>query len=377
MENINRALQKEIEKKLFHGKVIILYGPRQVGKTTLVKEILHLHKTASAYFSCDEPDVRAALTNKTSTELQAFFGHKRFVVLDEAQRVRNIGLTLKLLVEHAPDIQVIATGSSSFELSNRIIEPLTGRSYEFYLYPFSVEELRAEYGELEMQRALERRIIFGMYPEVVLQQGAEGEETIRRIAQSYVYKDILIFQHIRHSEALEKLLQALALHIGNEVSYTELSQLIGIDKNTVSQYIQILEKAFIIFRLPPFSRNIRNELKKLRKVYFFDTGIRNSLINNFNRLDLRNDTGALWENFVISERIKWMQQHHVHRNMYFWRTHAQQEIDLIEEEGGRLFGFEMKWKQQPYQAPKVFLEHYPGTEIQLIHRENLFSFLHQ
>lgn len=375
MATISRNIGKQITQKLFKGKTIIIYGARQVGKTTLVKQILKSHPEKSLYLNCDEPDIREALKDQTSSALKAFLGDKKLVVIDEAQRVKNIGITLKLLNDNFPEMQIIATGSSSFELSNQIIEPLTGRIYEFHLYPFSLHELKAFLNDIDIQRTLERRLIYGMYPEVVIKEGEESQEIIKMISESYLYKDILVFQNIKNSEALERLLQALALHLGNEVSYNELSQLIGIDKNTVDHYIQILEKAFIIFRLPPFSRNIRNELKNLRKIYFYDNGIRNALINNFNSLNLRNDIGALWENFMISERIKWNQNKNKNCNIYFWRTHNGQEIDYIEESEGKIHAFEFKWKKQKYKVPNKFSIFYPNTTVSLIHQGNFNDFL--
>lgn len=372
MTIIKRKIQEAIEKSLFKGKVVVIYGARQVGKTTLVKEIQKKYTNDSVYLDCDEPDIRAAFSNRTSTEIKSFLGDKKLAILDEAQRVKDIGLTLKLIVDSFPEVQVVATGSSSFDLSNQIVEPLTGRKYEFYLYPFSLNELTAVYSVLEINRLLEQRIVFGMYPEITF-SGKESEDKLKSISRSYLYKDILQFQNIKHAEAIEKLLQALALQIGNEVSYNELAQTAGIDKNTVASYIQILEKAFIIFRLRPFSRNLRNELKKMRKIYFFDTGIRNALINNFNPLNLRSDTGALWENFAISERIKHNRNNGAEKNIYFWRTREGKEIDYLEEAGGKISGFEIKWLEEKYRAPKLFSEAYPGSEIHLVNRKNYWD----
>ena len=369
MTIIKRKIQETIEKSLFKGKVVVIYGARQVGKTTLVKEIRKKYPDNSAYLDCDEPDIRAAFSNRTSTEIKSFLGDKKMAILDEAQRIKDIGLTLKLMVDSFPEIQIIATGSSSFDLSNQMIEPLTGRKYEFYLYPFSLEELTAVYSAPEINRLLEERIVFGMYPEITF-SGKESEDKLKSISRSYLYKDILQFQNIKNAEAIEKLLQALALQIGNEVSYNELAQTAGIDKNTVASYVQILEKAFIIFRLRPFSRNLRNELKKLRKIYFFDTGIRNALINNFNTLNLRQDTGVLWENFIISERIKHNRNNNSEKNIYFWRTREGKEIDYLEEAGGKIRGFEIKWLEEKFKAPKLFLETYPNSEIGLLNRKN-------
>ncbi|MDD4271984.1 MAG: ATP-binding protein [Patescibacteria group bacterium] len=371
---VKRTIQAKIEKDLFKGKIAIIYGARQVGKTTLAKEIQKKYPNDSLYLNCDEPDIRDALTNKTSTELKSFLGNKKLIIIDEAQRVENIGLTLKLLADNFSEMQILATGSSSFDLSNKIAEPLTGRKNEYYLFPFSLEELKSIYSTMEIDRILERRIVFGMYPEIV-QGGDKPEQNLKSLALSYTYKDILQYQYIKNPEILEKLLRALALQIGNEVSYNELSEMVGIDKNTVAGYIQLLEKAFIIFRLGPFSRNLRNELKKLRKIYFYDTGIRNALINNLNPLELRQDVGALWENFIISERIKYNQNNFLDKNIYFWRTTQGQEIDYIEDGGGKVAGFEMKWQKDKFKKPKVFLEAYAGSDVELINKNSYKKFI--
>ena len=371
---IKRSIQDTIENELFKGKIAIIYGARQVGKTTMVKEIQKKYAENSSYFNCDEPDIREALTNKTSTEIKAFIGRKRLVIIDEAQRVENIGLTLKLIADNFKDIQIIATGSSSFDLSNKIAEPLTGRKNEYYLYPFSLEELRGVYSVLEMHRLLERRMIYGMYPEIT-RDGEDSEKKLKSLAFSYAYKDVLQYQHIKNPEVLEKLLKALALQIGCEVSYNELAGLVGVSKQTVENYVQLLEKAFIIFRLGPFSRNLRNELKKLRKIYFYDTGIRNALINNFNPFDLRTDVGNLWENFMISERIKYNNSRGLDANMYFWRTTQKQEIDYVEEKGNVLSAFEFKWKKDSFKKPKIFLDAYPGSAIELVNKGSYKKFI--
>jgi len=374
-ENIPRDIEKQIKKRLCKGKIIVLYGARQVGKTTLVKEISKNLKNV-LFLNCDEIDIRKKLTYKTSTELKSIAGNNKFIIIDEAQRVTDIGITLKLLVDNFPEIQVIATGSSSFELANKVAEPLTGRKYLFQLFPFSLNELSHEYSEMELKRTLHDRIVFGMYPDVVKSGHGQNIEILKELANSYLYKDILIFQNIKNPEIIEKLLQLLALQIGSEVSYTELASELNIDKNTVASYIQILEKAFIIFRLKPFSRKLRNELKKMRKIYFYDTGIRNALINNFNPLELRNDKGALWENFVISERVKYNAANRKYCNTYFWRTHTQQEIDYIEEYDGILHAYEFKFsnKKRNLKIPKKFMETYPDSVCQFVTTENLFEF---
>ncbi len=374
MKIIKRTIQENIENKMFKGKVIVIYGARQVGKTTLIKEIQKKHNNDSIYFNCDEPDIRENFTNKTSTELKLFIGNKKIVFLDEAQRVMNIGLTLKLLVDNFPKIQIVATGSSSFDLSNKIVEPLTGRKYEFYLYSFSIQELKQIYSDLEIKRLLEKRIIAGMYPEIV-QKGEEAEVLLKNITRDYLYKDVLEYQGIKNPDILERLLQSLALQIGNEVSYNELAAIVQADKKTVASYIQILEKAFVIFRLKPYSKNLRKEIGKLRKIYFFDTGVRNALINNFNPFNLRSDIGALWENFLISERLKRNNNRELSKNIYFWRTYEQQEIDYLEEEKGKLSAFEFKWNEKKLKKPKAFMETYPNSEIKLINKDNFEGFL--
>lgn len=370
-----RLLQKSIENSLYKKKIVIIYGARQVGKTTLVKDIQEKYSDTSLYLNADEPDIRVSLEEKTSTELFKLFGDKKFIIIDEAQRVKNIGLTLKLIIDNKPDLQVVATGSSSFELSNSISEPLTGRKFEFHLYPLSIQELEEKYNKLELNRILENILIYGMYPEVINLTINEAKKRIEEISKSYLFKDILQFQDIRNSDVLEKLLQALALQLGNEVSFNELANLLGIDKDTVSRYIQLLEKAFIIFTLKPYSRNLRKELGKLRKVYFYDLGIRNAVINNFNHLNLRTDIGALWENFLLSERIKYNNNASKIVNTYFWRTYDKKEIDYIEEKNGKLSAFEFKYSDDKYKNPTEFLETYKGSTFNLINRNNFIDFI--
>lgn len=368
-----RAIQGAVEAALFRGKVVVIYGARQVGKTTLVKEILTRYPERGLYLNCDEPDIRDALTHRTSTELRALMGRRTLVVIDEAQRVRDIGLALKLLVDNFADLQVIATGSSSFELSNTINEPLTGRKTEFWLFPLSVAELSEHETPLEASRLLERHLRYGMYPHVVTADNPV--ETVLEIATSYLYRDVLEYQSVKGPEFLRRLLQALALQIGNEVSYNELASLLQIDRTTVERYIALLEKAFIIFHLPPFSRNLRKELSKLRKVYFYDLGIRNALINNFNALELRPDTGALWENFFVAERLKYNHNRRRWVNTYFWRTYDGPELDYLEEADGYLTAFECKWTASRWRPPELFTTTYPQSETHLVNRANYLDFL--
>lgn len=374
MKIVKRAIYDAIMRSLFHGKIIVIYGARQVGKTTLVTQIMRELGDDSTYLNCDESDVREALTDKSSTELKAFIGSKKLVVIDEAQRVKNIGLTLKLIADNFPEMQIIATGSSSFELSGKIAEPLTGRKDEFYLYPLAVGEMLSIYSPLEVKRLVHQWMVFGMYPGVIFND-SDRERRVRELATSYSYKDVLAYQNIRNPELLEKLLQALALQIGSEVSYTELAQILGVNKVTVENYIRILEQAYIIFRIGPFSRNVRNELKKKRKIYFCDLGMRNALINNLNPVSLRADVGALWENFLVSERVKRNNNAGMAVNKYFWRTTNGRELDYIEDAGGTLSAYEFKWKKENFSIPKEFMLGYPESSVQLVHRENYFDFL--
>ncbi len=356
---------------------MVIYGARQVGKTTFVRKLLEPFSHEAIYLNADEPDVRAALSGKTSTELKAFLGNPKIVCIDEAQRITDVGLTLKLLVDNYPDMQIMATGSSSFELADRITEPLTGRHYEFLLHPLSYVELASVYAPQEQARLLPQRLIYGSYPEVVVGAPAPAE-TVSLLAKNYVFKDVLHLDRVRNIEALERLLRALALQIGSQVSYAELAGTLGIDRQTVERYVQVLEQAFIIFRVPSFAKNMRTELRKTRKIYFRDVGIRNALINNLNMPELRADMGALWENYIIAERLKLLDNTGLRRGSYFWRTHAQQEIDYLEEEGGNLYAFECKWSgggSATYVPPRAFSEAYPNAKVSLIHSQNYASFL--
>jgi uncharacterized protein len=372
---IARALQKNIEIDMFKGKAILLFGGRQTGKTTLINQLLKNRHPEVLFLNGDEPDVQTLLTNITSTALKNIAGGKKIIFIDEAQRIDNIGITIKLIVDTFPNIQVIASGSSSLELANRSNEPLTGRKFIHHLFPLSFNEMCNEHGVIEEQRNLEHRLIYGYYPEVVITEN-NPERILRLLADSFLYKDLLMFEEIKKPVLLSKILRALALQIGNEVSYTEIAQLTGSNKNTVEKYIDLLEKVFVIFSLPAFSRNIRNEIKKGRKVYFYDNGIRNAIIGNFNPLPSRTDVGPLWENFIINERKKVLSNNMISTHIYFWRTTQQQEIDYIEERNGTLHAFECKWNRtRPSKCPVTFSKAYsPGT-FDTITRENYVGFI--
>lgn len=372
---IKRQLEKIIRNKLNTGKVILVLGPRQTGKTTLLSEIVQ-SVGPFLMLNCDDFIVRSQLTDASVSSLTQIIGSNKLLFIDEAQRVKNIGLTLKLIADTFKDIQLLVSGSSALELADEINEPLTGRKWEYRLFPISFQEFYNQYGYLEVIQQLEHRIIFGMYPEVLTNRGNEIE-VLKLIADSYLYKDLLSYKGIRKPDVLQKLLVALALQLGNEVSYNELSNLLQIDKNTVVNYIDLLEKAFVVFRLQAFSRNLRNEISNSRKIYFYDNGIRNILINNLNALEYRNDTGALWENFLISERMKYNHYNFNYCNSYFWRTHQKQEIDYIEESGGQLYAFEFKWNEnKKVKVPSAFNETYKNHTFSLISRQNFIEFLH-
>jgi len=368
---IKRLLQDTIEKRMFAGKAIIVTGARQVGKSTLFRMILEGRNESTLQLNCDEPEVREMLTQANTQELNLLIGSNRIVVIDEAQRVENIGMTLKRITDNFPGIQLLVTGSSSFELQNKLNEPLTGRKFEYHLYPLSTGELLASQGLLSVKQSLENRLIFGSYPDV-LNHEEDSKELLHNLANSYLYKDLLNLEGIRRPALLHKLLTALALQVTSEVSYNELAQTVGTDNKTVEKYIDLMEKCYIIFKLNGFSRNLRTELKRAKKIYFYDNGIRNAILQNFAPLSLRQDAGALWENFIISERIKANHYNGRYANSYFWRTNQQQEIDYIEECDGQFSLFEMKWnaKRANTKFPSTFLSTYDVKESVIITPEN-------
>ena len=371
-----RDLQSVIQERCFQGKAIILLGARQVGKTTLLKKIIQEQHVEAVYLNCDEPQTVVALTNCNLKELQMIVGANKFVVIDEAQKVNNIGLTLKLIVDNMPDVQVIATGSSAFELRNCLNEPLTGRKYEYQMFPISSKEIYQSSGYLDLKGLLETRLIYGSYPDI-LNHANDARELLRMLTDSYLYKDILATDNLRKPDVLDKLLRALAFQVGSEVSYNELAQTVGTDSKTVERYIELLEKCYIIFRLHGLSRNLRNELKKAKKIYFYDNGVRNAVIQQFAPLELRNDAGALWENFFISERVKRNHYQLNYCNTYFWRTKSQSEIDYIEEQNGQMTVFEMKWnpKKANTSIPEAFLKAYDVKETVIITPDNYLDYL--
>ena len=373
-QEIKRDLAGQLQSLSSLKKIMVILGPRQVGKTTLLHQ-LTADQPDVLSFDCDNMDDRLALENRTKTELAALMGRASTIIIDEAQRVRNIGMTLKMLGDLHLDAQIYVTCSSSLQLADDINEPATGRLLEFNLYPFSLSELAAHTSEREEKRLLEFRMIYGTYPEIV-NHSEHARMLLQNIVNSYLYKDLLEYKGIKKPDVLRKLVTALALQIGNEVSYKELANLLGVDKETVENYIDLLEKCFVVFRMDSFSRNARNEIKKGKKIYFFDTGVRNAIINNFSPLEMRNDVGALWENLMMVERRKRHAYSGKFVQQYFWRTIKQQEIDLIEECDGQISAFEYKWKAgKVARLPLPFSEAYPNATFQTITPDNYQEFV--
>ena len=369
---IIRDLASNVVAKLHKGKVIVLIGPRQVGKTTLVNSILN--ESDYLFLDGDDNTVAETLSNANTENLKNIIGNYKYVFIDEVQRIPNIGLKLKIIVDQIKDVQVIVSGSSAFGINNETQEPLTGRKFEFQMFPISWSEFEKNVGYMKAQQQLELRLLYGMYPDVINSFGNEYE-ILKNLVSSYLYKDILALAGIRKSNVLEKILQALALQVGSEVSYNEIAQLVGVDKNTVNNYIDLLEKSFVIFRLNSFSKNLRNEIKSNKKIYFYDNGVRNMIIGNFNTFALRQDKGALWENFLVSERMKLLSYSQSVAKPYFWRTTTQQEIDYIETNADDVSAFEFKWANtKKAKLPKSFSESYQPSFL-VVNKDNFREFL--
>ncbi len=368
---IPRILFSVIRDRMFKGKAIVLIGPRQVGKTTLVK--LCINEADYLFIDGDDPEVRGLLTNAGKSVLERIIGQKKIIFIDEAQRIPNVGLLAKIIIDQISDVQVMISGSSALDINNATQESLTGRKFEFNLMPISWEEFEGDIGFLDAERQLEERLIFGMYPDVINNR-SDAALILKNLTESYLYKDVLSISGIRKPDLLGKLLKALALQMGSEVSYNELANLLEVDKATVARYIDLLEKTFIVFKLSSFSGNQRNEIKLNRKIYFYDNGIRNMIINNLNPLDERSDKGALWENFLIAERIKYQHYNLMNTQNYFWRNIQKQEIDFVELKDGTITAYEFKWKGKGKKLPSAFLKGYEA-QGHVIDRENFRRFV--
>lgn len=369
---IDRIIKPTLLDKFGKGKAIIVIGPRQVGKTTLINDIIK--DKQHLFLDGDDPTVRLLLQNVNTEQLKSIIGINRLVFIDEAQRIQNIGITLKILTDQFKNVQLLVSGSSAFEIKNLTNEPLTGRKWQYNLFPISWEELENHLGYLKAFQQLEQRLLFGMYPDVITNLGEEPE-ILKTLTDSYLYKDILSFHNLKKPEVLEKLVQALAFQVGQEVSYNELAQLLGIDKNTVSSYIDILVNSYVVFKLPSFSKNLRNEIKLNQKIYFYDNGVRNAIIGDFRPIHSRQDKGALWENFLISERLKFNAYYAKQSKPYFWRTISQQEIDYVEVIHNSVKAYEFKWNPKAkVSIPKTFETAY-NTKVTIINTTNFRDFL--
>ena len=359
------------------GKALIIFGASQVGKTTLIKH--YLNSFPQLQYKLDTGDnvtLQVQLAKGEIKFIRDYLEGYELIVIDEAQKIPNIGEVIKIIVDQFPAMRVIVTGSSSFELAGQIGEPLTGRKITLILYPIAQLELRRYFNPYQLHENLEQYLIYGSYPEIIEESTlAKKKIYLHELTNSYLLKDILTLDKIKNSKALLDLLRLLAFQIGNEVSHTELGQKLSIDAKTIARYLDLLEKSFVIYNLRGFSRNLRNEITKKSKYYFYDVGIRNAIIANFNPLELRDDVGRLWENFLIIERLKKQTYHQIYANNYFWRTWEQKEIDFIEEREGNLFGFEFKWGNQSVQPPKEWLKAYPGAKFQTINQENYLEFI--
>jgi predicted AAA+ superfamily ATPase len=374
MRYITRILEKMLLKNLNDNKAIILFGARQVGKSTLLKHILK-DKNNVIWLNGDQPQTQSFFSEISVQKMRTLIGNKKIAVIDEAQMIDNIGIKLKIFTDYLDGVKVIATGSSSFDLANKINEPLTGRKWEYQLLPLSFTEMAGSSSVLEEKEFLETRLIYGYYPEVALHPGEEKERLLE-LVNSYLYKDIFIWENLHKADKITKLLQALAFQVGSQVHYSEIAGLIGMDSKTVEKYIDLLEKAYIIYRVTSFGRNLRNELKTGKKIYFYDNGVRNALISAFNPLELRNDVGILWENFIMSEMLKKDMYGSKFAHRWFWRTKQKQEIDLIHEKDGKYSAYEIKWNERKkVSCPQTFKSAYPDIDFHVVNKDNFIEYI--
>lgn len=376
---IRRYYLDQITSMLQPGKVLALYGPRRAGKTTLLSDFLqNWHGGRYFYGTGEDRSVKEVLESSDVGLIRGAFSGYELVVIDEAQALAKVGAGLKLLVDSLPEVKVIASGSSSFQLASDLGEPLTGRRRTATLYPVSAMELAGDLGNMALRQRLDELLVYGSYPEILTTENLHDKaDALRELCDAYLFKDILAFERLRNADKIHRLLSLLVFQVGKEVSITELGTGLGLNRLTVERYLDLLEKTFVIFRVPGFSRNLRSEVTKTSRYYFRDNGIMNTVINNFNPLSLRNgnDVGALWENFIVSERMKKQEYQRMHSNNYFWRTYERQEIDLVEEHDGRLFGYEIKYNKPNTPTPPLWWENYPDAAFQVISRKNFTDFI--
>lgn len=376
---IPRLIESQIAAQLSQGnKVVVVYGARQVGKTTLAQKILNQSSRKVLKINADVLPMQEVLSSRDPNKIKGILAGYDILFIDEAQRIPDIGINLKIIHESFPEIKILVTGSSSLDLANRIKEPLTGRTWTHRLYPIAAKEWQ-EYKKLnafEVAQQFEPWLLYGQYPEVLLTENVQTKrQYLGELTSAYLYKDILALANIRYPEKLRQLLQLLSFQIGQLVSVNELANSLQVNRDTIAHYLDLLEKSFVIFRMRGFSRNLRKEITRMHKIYFYDLGIRNALIENFNALHLRPDKGQLWENFLMAERIKKLKYGQHFANQYFWRTHGGVKLDYVEEKDGRLDGFEFKWKAQVPRPPKSWTDTYPDASYQVIHLENYDEFI--
>lgn len=374
---IERFLTDRVLKAIEPGKVTILYGPRQVGKTTLLSQLSKELSEPYLQISGDQLKYREVLSSEDSQKLKGLIGDSKILIIDEAQRVPNIGLNLKIIVDNFPEVKVLVTGSASLDLAGKVSEPLTGRKKSFMLYPVSYQEIEKWQGRFETEQQLERWLVFGTYPEALTTEGRQQrEDYLAELVSSYLYKDILDFGGVKKSDKIVDLLRLLAFQIGHEVAISELASNLALDRTTVEKYLNLLEQSFVIYKVSGFSRNLRKEIAKTNRYYFYDNGVRNALIENFNGIRLRDDKGQLWENFLFMERLKLNQNLGRRANYYFWRTYDQKEINLVEERGGKIYGFEFKWRGDIRSTVKEeFTKAYQGAQVKTVNRDNFTTAL--
>lgn len=371
-----KRFYSDLNQHLENGKVLVIFGPRQVGKTTLLQDFLSKTALKFKLETGDNVKIQTLFTSQDLEQILAYANPYELIVIDEAQKIPHVGVALKMIVDHLPNIKIIVTGSSSFDLAGQIGEPLTGRKKTLTLFPLSQLELKDEYGVYELEQQLQSYLIYGSYPEIITANTIEEKKVkIEEITHSYLLKDILALKRVKSSKILLDLLRLIAFQIGKEVSLSELGTQLGVNRKTVARYLDIFEKSFILFNVRGFSRNLRKEVSKSSRYYFYDLGVRNALIANFNAINLRNDIGELWENFVFIERLKKRSYKNIFANVYFWRTWDQKEIDIVEEREGRLFGYECKWSKSKAKAPKDWLDSYPEASFEVISKENYLEFL--
>ncbi len=371
---IQRSFTTSIAERFYGGKAILLLGARQVGKTTFVKNLLDNARYDTLFLDCEDDFVANILSSPNMEEIKQIISKHNVIFIDEAQKVVGIGKTAKLIVDHFPQVQLILSGSSSFELINASAEPLTGRKYSYQIFPISFEEWENHIGYLKAEQDLNSRLVYGFYPDV-LNHRDDQKTILKELSDSYLYRDVFVYGGIKKPDEIKKLLQAIAFQVGNEVSYTELAQMSGLDTKTVERYIVVLERTFILFRLQALSGNLRNEIKSKRKIYFYDNGIRNIVIGQLQPIEARNDVGALWENFLVSERQKQLSYTHSIAESYYWRTTQQQEVDYVEQIEGAYFAYEFKWNpKRKVKFSKTFTQVY-GNNTKVISRENYRAFV--